>query len=144
MQIKIKKLHPKVNLPRYAHGPECDAGMDIESWESGVLQPGDIKLFATGLSVEIPPGNEMQIRPRSGLAIKHGVTVINAPGTVDPSYRGELKVGLVNLGRNPYMIHAGDRIAQIVISRYEAVDWEESDLADSVRGSGGFGSSGIR
>jgi dUTP pyrophosphatase len=92
--------------------------------------------------VEIPPGYEAQVRPRSGLALKYAVTLPNSPGTIDPGYRGEVKVILLNCGHEPYMINAGDRVAQMVVARYEAVEWEEAPLEDSHRGSGGFGSSG--
>lgn len=142
MQIKIKKLHPQAILPEYAHGPAEDAGMDVRSVETTVLVPGVPYAVATGLSLEIPSGYEAQVRPRSGLALRHAITMPNAPGTIDPGYRGELKVILLNLGQLPYEIEAGDRVAQIVVAKYEAVTWEESVLADSVRGSGGFGSSG--
>jgi dUTP pyrophosphatase len=94
------------------------------------------------LALEIPSGYEVQIRPRSGLALKHAITLPNSPATIDPGYRGELKVILLNLGRSSYEVHAGDRIAQMVVARYEAVDWEEGELAESARGLGGFGSSG--
>ncbi|MDQ2777504.1 MAG: dUTP diphosphatase [Acidobacteriota bacterium] len=142
MKIRIKKLHAGAHLPEYAHGPDEDAGMDIRSVEGAVLEPGIPKAIATGLSLEIPSGYEVQIRPRSGLALKHAITLPNAPATIDPGYRGELKVILLNLGRSEYPIQAGDRIAQMVVARYEAVEWEEGDLAESVRGIGGFGSSG--
>jgi dUTP pyrophosphatase len=99
-------------------------------------------MVPTGLTIEIPPGFEAQVRPRSGLALKQSITMPNAPGTIDPGYRGELRVILLNLGREPYTVHAGDRIAQMIVARYEAVEWEEGDLAESQRGSGGFGSSG--
>ena len=84
----------------------------------------------------------MQVRPRSGLALKHAITLPNSPATIDPGYRGELRVIMLNLGRSPYQVHAGDRIAQMIVARYEAVEWEESELGESVRGTGGFGSSG--
>jgi dUTP diphosphatase len=142
MQIKIKKLHPDATLPEYAHGPAEDAGMDVRSVEDTVLAPGVPHAVATGLALEIPSGYEVQIRPRSGLALKHAITLPNAPATIDPGYRGELKVILLNLGKAPYEIHAGDRVAQMVVAKYEAVTWDEGDLADSVRGVGGFGSSG--
>ena len=134
MQIKIKRLHPEAQLPEYAHGPREDAGMDIKSIEAAVLEPGVPKALTTGLALEIPAGYEVQIRPRSGLALKHAITLPNAPATIDPGYRGELKVILLNLGKAPYEIHAGDRIAQMVVARYEAVEWEESMLAESQRG----------
>ena len=142
MIIRIKRLHENAQLPEYAHGPMEDAGMDIRALSGVTLEPGIPNLVPTGLALEIPVGYEVQVRPRSGLALKHAITIPNAPATIDPGYRGELKVILLNLGRGPYEIRAGDRIAQIVIARYEAVDWEEGDLAESVRGAGGFGSSG--
>ena len=142
MNIRIKKLHAHAHLPEYAHGPLEDAGMDIRSVENAILEPGVPKAIATGLSLEIPSGYEVQVRPRSGLALKHAITLPNAPATIDPGYRGELKVILLNLGKAEYAIHPGDRIAQLVVARYEAVEWVEGDLAESVRGTGGFGSSG--
>lgn len=142
LQIKIKRIHPAAALPVYAHGPDEDAGLDLRSVEDLVLAPGVPQAVPTGLQVEIPPGYEGQVRPRSGLALKHAITVPNAPGTIDPGYRGEVKVILLNLGKEPFAVHAGDRIAQLVIARYEAIQWVESDLNDSVRGEGGFGSSG--
>jgi dUTP pyrophosphatase len=142
MLVKIKKLHVDAHLPEYAHGPVEDAGLDIRSIESATLKPGIPYAVATGLSLEIPSGYEVQIRPRSGLALKHAITVPNAPATIDPGYRGEVKVILLNLGQAEYQVHAGDRIAQMVLARYEPVDWEESELSESVRGIGGFGSSG--
>jgi dUTP pyrophosphatase len=142
MKIKVKKLNAEAFLPEYAHGPQEDAGMDVRSIESVTLQPGSPYAVATGLSFEIPAGYEIQVRPRSGLALKHAITIPNAPGTIDPGYRGELKVILLNAGREPYEVHAGDKVAQIVVARYEAVEWEEGHLAESTRGAGGFGSSG--
>jgi dUTP pyrophosphatase len=129
-------------VPRYAHGPDEDAGMDLHSVEAVTLAPGDTKLVATGLAIELPSGYEAQIRPRSGLALKHSITLPNSPATIDPGYRGEIRVILHNLGSEPFQIAPGERIAQMVISRYEAVQWEEGELRDSVRGDGGFGSSG--
>lgn len=142
MRIRIKRLRDDAAIPHYAHGPEEDAGMDLRSVEHVILKPGVAHAVATGLSVEIPPGFEAQIRPRSGLAAKHAITVPNSPGTIDPGYRGEVKVILLNLGLADYEVHPGDRIAQMVIARYEAIEWEEAELADSTRGTGGFGSSG--
>lgn len=116
--------------------------MDIRALEDVLLEPQIPAAVSTGLALEIPAGYEVQVRPRSGLALKHAITLPNSPATIDPGYRGEVKVILLNLGRAPYQIHAGDRIAQIVVARYEAVEWEEGELAESVRGAGGFGSSG--
>jgi len=142
MRIRIKKLDSNARLPEYAHGPKEDAGLDIRSLESTVLIPGVAQGVATGLALEIPSGYEVQIRPRSGLALRHAITVPNAPATIDPGYRGELRVILLNLGKEPYEVKAGDRIAQMVVAKYEAVEWEEGELSESVRGAGGFGSSG--
>src|SRR5205807_2960908 len=135
-------IHPAAVLPEYAHGPGEDAGMDLRAVENVTLEPGIPQLAPTGLLIELPPGYEGQVRPRSGLALKHAITIPNAPGTIDPGYRGEIRVILLNLGRDPYTVRAGDRIAQIIVARYESVEWLEGDLADSTRGVGGFGSSG--
>jgi dUTP pyrophosphatase len=140
--LKILRLRPDAAIPHYAHGPEEDAGMDLTAVEDALLDPGIPVAVATGLAIEVPPGYEAQLRPRSGLALKHAITVPNAPATIDPGYRGEIKVILLNLGRAAYRIHAGDRIAQMVIARYERIEWEEAELSDSRRGEGGFGSSG--
>jgi dUTP pyrophosphatase len=142
LTIRIKRLHPDALVPRYAHGPAEDAGVDLHSVDAVIIGPGETKLVATGLAIELPPGYEAQIRPRSGLALKYGITLPNAPATIDPGYRGELRVILHNLGREPFEIQPGERIAQMVIARYEAVEWEEADLSESARGEGGFGSSG--
>jgi dUTP pyrophosphatase len=142
MRIRIKRLSEAAFLPEYSHGPAEDAGLDIRSIESVELEPGIPRAVSTGLAIEIPRGYEVQIRPRSGLALKHAVTLPNSPATIDPGYRGELKVILLNLGRAAYHVSFGDRIAQMVLARYEPVEWEEGELSDSVRGVGGFGSSG--
>lgn len=142
MRIHVNLLHPDAILPRYAHGPDEDAGMDLHAVEEVVLEPGVPRLVPTGLAIELPPGYEAQIRPRSGLALRHAVTLPNAPATIDPGYRGEIRVILLNLGRAPYRVHKGDRIAQMVIARYEAIEWVEAELSETRRGEGGFGSSG--
>jgi dUTP pyrophosphatase len=142
MRMKIKRLVPEAQIPEYAHGAAEDAGMDLRAVSNIVLEPGTPQLVPTGLAIELPPGYEAQIRPRSGLAFKHAITVPNAPATIDPGYRGEIKVILLNLSREPYTIQAGDRIAQMVIAQYQAVEWDEGDLNESARGAGGFGSSG--
>ncbi len=108
--------------------------------ERVTLQPGVAQAVPTGLAIELPPGYEAQVRPRSGMALKHSLTVNF--GTIDPGYRGEIRVIMFNLGRADYAIEKGDRIAQLVIGRYEAIEWEEGELGDSARGAGGFGSSG--
>ena len=142
MRVKIKRLRPDARLPEYAHGPREDAGMDLFAVENVTLAPGQPQTVPTGIAIELPPGYEAQVRPRSGLAWKNAITIPNAPATIDPGYRGEIRVILLNLGRLSYEIHAGDRIAQIIIARYEPVEWDESELSHSNRGAGGFGSSG--
>src|ERR1051326_1086609 len=142
MQIRIQRVHPDAVLPTYAHGPAEDAGMDLRAVEDVMLEPGVPRLVPTGLTIELPAGYEAQVRPRSGLALNHAITSPNAPGTIDPGYRGEIRGILLNSGKAPYTVHAGDRIAQMIVARYEAVEWVEGDLADSRRGLGGFGSSG--
>ncbi|MBZ5617571.1 MAG: dUTP diphosphatase [Acidobacteriia bacterium] len=142
MHIRIQRVHPAAVLPSYTHGPEEDAGMDLRAVEDVRLEPGLPRLVPTGLTIELHPGYEAQVRPRSGLALKHAITSPNAPGTIDPGYRGEIRVILLNQGNEPYTVHAGDRIAQMIVARYEAVEWVEGDLADSKRGADGFGSSG--
>jgi dUTP pyrophosphatase len=142
LKVKIRKLREDAIIPRYAHGPEEDAGMDLCAVEAVALEPGERKLVPTGIAIEVPTGYEAQLRPRSGLALKYGVTLPNSPATIDPGYRGELKVILQNLGREVFTVEPGERIAQMVIARYEAVEWEESELSETQRGEGGFGSSG--
>ena len=142
MRIKIKRLRADAFLPEYAHGPEEDAGLDLRASADAVLAPGEPQAVGTGLAIELPPGFEAQVRPRSGLALKHAITLPNSPGTIDPGYRGEILVILLNLGREPHRIARGERIAQLVVARYERVEWEESELGQTNRGEGGFGSSG--
>ncbi len=140
MKIRIKKLHADATPPVYAHGAEEDAGLDLRAVERTVLTPGIANAVPTGLAIELPPGYEAQVRPRSGLALKHAVTVNF--GTIDPGYRGEIRVVMFNLGHTDYVVEKGDRIAQLIVARYEAIQWEEGDLSTSERGAGGFGSSG--
>jgi dUTP pyrophosphatase len=142
MRIPIQRLHANAQLPRYAHGPGEDAGMDLHAVERVTLAPGVPSLVPTGLAIELPPGFEAQVRPRSGLALRHGITMPNAPATIDPGYRGEIRIILLNVGREPYTVEPGDRIAQMVVARYESVEWAEGELGNSRRGPGGFGSSG--
>jgi len=122
MQIRIRRIYPDAALPEYAHGPDEDAGMDVRALEEVTLHPGVSHAVSTGLAIELPPGFEAQLRPRSGLALKHAVTLANTPATIDPGYRGEIKVIMLNLGREPYTVHSGDRIAQMVIARYERIE----------------------
>jgi dUTP pyrophosphatase len=140
MKILINKLHPDAHLPAYAHGPLEDAGLDLRAVERVVLEPGIAQAVPTGIAIELPPGHEAQVRPRSGMALKHSLTVNF--GTIDPGYRGEIRVVMFNLGRASYTVEKGDRIAQLVVARYEAIEWEEAALGDSSRATGGFGSSG--
>ena len=142
MRISIQRLHADAILPSYAHGPSEDAGMDLHAIETVTLEPGTPRLVPTGVAIELPPGFEAQVRPRSGLALRHSITMPNAPATIDPGYRGEIRVILLNLGQAPYHVEAGDRIAQMIVARYEAVEWSEGELGQSSRGAGGFGSSG--
>jgi len=143
MQVEIinKSRHP---LPSYA--TPLSAGMDIRAnLESPlVLKPLQRCLVPTGLFIALPPGYEAQVRPRSGLAIKRGVTVLNAPGTIDADYRGEICVVLINLSNEDFVIEDGERIAQMIIARHEQVTWNETDvLSDTERGAGGFGHTGV-
>ena len=122
------------------------AGMDLQAFltETYTLEPGERTLIPTGLYLEIPPGYEAQVRPRSGLALKHGITVLNSPGTIDSDYRGEVKVLLINHGKTPFNIANGDRIAQLIVAKHERVQWQAvSELDLSERGSGGYGSTGV-
>lgn len=141
VKIKVQKIHPDAIIPKYAHSG--DAGVDLHSCEDYILKSKERRLISTGLKVEIEKGYEMQIRPRSGLALKHGVSVLNTPGTIDSGYRGNVGVILINTSDKDYEIKKGDRIAQAVINKLENVVIEEVDgLADSSRGDGGFGSTG--
>jgi len=142
MTLRVIRLHPEAKLPSYAHGPDEDAGMDLSAVEDVTLMPGTPAAVPTGIAIELRPGLEAQLRPRSGLALKHAITMPNSPATIDPGYRGEIRVILMNLGTVPYQIHRGDRIAQRVVASYVPVEWLEEELAESMRGAGGFGSSG--
>jgi len=141
MILKIKKLNEEAVIPAYQS--ELAAGFDLHSIEDYILKPGERKLIKTGLAFEIESGYEMQIRPRSGLAFKHGITVLNSPGTIDADYRGEIMVLLINLGDEDFEIKKGDRIAQAVIAPVVQATFIEADkLSETKRGSGGFGSTG--
>ena len=130
-----------LDLPRYA--TDGAAGMDVLSAEDVTLAPGERHAVTSGLAVAIPPGYEIQVRPRSGLALKHGISVPNTPGTIDSDYRGELKVILINHGTEPFAIHRGDRIAQLVLAPVTLAEWDEvAELDETSRGAGGFGSTG--
>lgn len=146
LYMKVKIVNRSAwPLPSYATSQS--AGMDIKAniQEPVEIAPLQRVMIPTGLSVALPEGTEAQIRPRSGLAAKHGITVLNSPGTVDADYRGEIKVILVNLSDEPFTVQPGERIAQMVVSRYEQVSWDETDsLEGTDRGDGGFGSTGVR
>jgi dUTP pyrophosphatase len=146
MRVRIRRLPAALDLPLPAPGSPGSAGLDLRAAVEGdlILRPGERLLVPTGLTLEIPPGWEGQVRPRSGLALRHGIGIVNAPGTIDSDYRGEVGVILINLGEAPFTLRRGDRIAQLVISPVEAIEWEEAGgLEDSGRGSGGFGSTGL-
>ena len=142
MKVKIVN-HSKYGLPAYA--TIASAGMDLHANIEEPLVLGSLErtLVPTGIFIELPVGYEAQIRPRSGLATKHGITVANAPGTVDADYRGEVKVSLVNISKEPFVIEPGERIAPMVVARHERVEWEEvAQLSETERGAGGWGSTG--
>ncbi|MBO7654713.1 MAG: dUTP diphosphatase [Kiritimatiellae bacterium] len=141
MTVRFLRLNPQATLPAYAH--PGDAGMDLCACEQTRILPGERKLVHTGLAMALPPGTEGQVRPRSGLALKHGITVLNAPGTIDEGYRGELCVILINHGDQPFAIEPGMRIAQLVVAPVARAPIEPCDaLPESDRGTGGFGSTG--
>ncbi len=142
MVLQFKRIHPDAVLPAYAH--PSDAGMDIRSIEDISLSPGERALVHTGLVVLLPPMYEAQVRPRSGLALKFGITVLNTPGTIDSGYRGEVGVILVNLGQEEFKVKKGDKIAQMVIAPVTQPQVVETEFIDRTdRGEGGFGSTGV-
>jgi dUTP pyrophosphatase len=149
MRVRIQRLPGAHDLPLPTRGSAGSAGFDLRAASDGELSlaPGARALIPTGYVLEIPAGFEGQVRPRSGLALKHGVTVANAPGTIDSDYRGEVGVILINLGAEPFSIRRGDRIAQLVIAPVAEVEWDEAlagdELESTERGTGGFGSTGV-
>jgi len=144
LSIQIIRLPHGEGLPLPGRATEGSAGFDIASADEGELAPGSRQLFRTGFAVAIPLGYEIQIRPRSGLALKHGITLPNTPATIDSDYRGELKIALINLGQEPFQVARGMRIAQLVVSRVEAAEFTlVSTLPLTGRGEGGFGSTGV-
>jgi dUTP pyrophosphatase len=141
MKLRVKKLVDDAILPKYAH--PGDAGLDLFAVAECTLEPGITGLVKTGISMELPEGTEAQVRPRSGLALKHSVTVLNSPGTIDEGYRGEVGVIMINHGQEPFHIEKGMKIAQMLVKPVFTVDVEEADeLSDTSRGEGGFGSTG--
>ncbi|MBA2771305.1 MAG: dUTP diphosphatase [Sphingomonas sp.] len=143
IEIRFTRLPHGQGLPLPAYATEHAAGLDIRSAEELVLQPGQRHAVPTGFAIEIPHGFEVQVRPRSGLAVRHGITCLNTPGTIDSDYRGEVKVILINLGEEPFEIRRGERIAQLVPAPVLRAHFSEAEsLAETARGSGGFGSTG--
>ena len=144
--VKIKKLEnyfDKNPLPKYT--TPGAAGMDLYSSEDYILEGNGVLLISTGIAIELPEGYEAQIRPRSGLALKKRITVLNSPGTIDHDYRGEIGVILINFGKDFFVINKGDRIAQMIINKYETVEWNEvKELDGTDRGDGGFGHTGVK
>jgi len=141
IRLKVKRLSDIARLPSYSQ--PGDAGLDLCAIEAVDLLPGQSMLVRTGIAIELPEGHEAQIRPRSGLALRHGITVLNSPGTIDQGYRGEIGVILINHGSQPFHVPSGAKIAQMVVQAITTVEVEEIEhLSDSRRGTGGFGSSG--
>ena len=141
MKVKVKKLGSDAKVPKLEH--EGDAGFDLYSNENLVLKPMERALVGTGISIAFPKGFEAQVRPKSGLAIKHGITLLNTPGTIDAGYRGEVKVIVANLGNEDYSIEKGKKICQVVFNKIEEPEVEEvEELDETTRGEGGFGSTG--
>nr|WP_038016236.1 dUTP diphosphatase [Synechococcus sp. PCC 7335] len=142
MRVKILRLAQNAKLPRYEH--DDDAGMDLYAIAPQTIEPSETALVPTGIAIELPPSTEAQIRPRSGLALNHGITVLNTPGTIDAGYRGEIRVILINHAKRPFKVEAGMRIAQMVIMPVIRAELEEvAYLSNSARDRGGFGSSGL-
>lgn len=149
LRVQISWLLPEEqrDIPLPAYETPGSAGMDVCAAvpEELTIEPGEIVLVPSGFAVAIPPGFEMQVRPRSGLAVKHGVTIVNSPGTIDADYRGEVKIGLINLGRQKFTLRRGDRIAQLVVAPVVTASWQLStSLSPTERGTGGFGHTGVR
>jgi len=142
MEIQIRRINELATIPSYAH--EGDAGMDLYSIDEVEIAPGETSLIHTGITIQLPQGTEAQIRPRSGLALKHSVTVLNTPGTIDEGYRGEIGVILINHSKNAFKVVKGMKIAQMVIKPVLRVEIEEvNELTQTSRGQGGFGSTGM-
>lgn len=146
--IKIKRLEHNPDLPLPGYETEGSSGMDIRAAveEPVILNPGEVKLIPTGFAISIPTGYEGQVRPRSGLALRYGIGMVNSPGTIDSDYRGEVSIIMINWGQTPFTINRGDRIAQMIIGkvyRADLVDVNDSSLDATIRGTGGFGHSGV-
>ncbi|MBQ0156593.1 MAG: dUTP diphosphatase [Bacteroidales bacterium] len=149
VEVEIKRIgnsadDSKRELPKYATSGSAGFDLCASISEPVVIAPGERRLIQTGISIALPVGFEAQVRPRSGLALKHGITVLNTPGTIDSDYRGEIGVILINHSNVDFTVNDGDRIAQMVVARYETVSWKEvNELSDTERGAGGFGHTGI-
>ncbi|MEX2630818.1 MAG: dUTP diphosphatase [Tistlia sp.] len=146
VEVAIQRLPHGEGLALPAYATAQSAGLDLPAAVEAplTLQPGDWQAVPTGFAVALPPGTEAQVRPRSGLALRHAVTLVNSPGTIDADYRGEIKVILINLGREPFVVRRGERIAQLVVAPYLQAAWRPVErLSDSARGEGGFGSTGV-
>jgi dUTP pyrophosphatase len=142
VKIKVKKIHPEATAPIYEH--KGDAGMDVFSVQDLFLQPRERALIRTGLILEIPKGYEVQVRPKSGLALKDGITCLNTPGTIDSTYRGELGVILINHSSKPFFVQRGKKIAQLVVNKIETAKIQVvKEVSKTARGEGGFGSTGL-
>ncbi|WP_315168166.1 dUTP diphosphatase [Metaclostridioides mangenotii] len=140
--LKVKKLNPEAKLPNFAH--KGDAGMDVYSIEEAIIKSGETKLIKTGISIELPEMTEGQMRPRSGLALKNSITLLNSPGTIDEGYRGEIGVIMINHGKDDFKVEKHMKIAQMVVKPiYDINVVEVEELSDTVRGKGGFGSTGL-
>jgi dUTP pyrophosphatase len=149
VEVAVRRLAHAADLPLPAYASEGAAGLDLRAatpdGETLVIAPGERTVVPTGLAIALPHGYEAQVRPRSGLARRHGVTCLNSPGTVDSDYRGEIAVILINLGQEPFTITRGDRIAQLIVAPVSRAVWRcVEDLDETVRGAGGFGSSGVK
>jgi len=145
IRVPLKRVREGSDLPLPGHMTSHSAGMDLyaDLVEDVVLSPGERTLVPTGIAIALPDGYEAQIRPRSGLALKHGISLVNSPGTIDADYRGEISVIVINHGSEPFVIRRGERIAQMVVARFSRVEWQETEeLADTLRGGGGFGHTG--
>ncbi len=141
VEIKVLKIKENAKVPQIAH--EGDAGFDVHSTERYVLKPGERAAISSGIKLEIPFGYECQVRPRSGLALKHGISVINTPGTIDATYRGEVNIILINHGNEDYIVNEGDKVAQLIFKKLEEVNLKEvKEINQTKRGEGGFGSTG--
>ncbi len=141
IEVQFKKIHKSAFLPFYAH--EGDSGLDLRAIEDLLIPKGEYRLINTGLGMQLPQGTEAQVRPRSGLALEHGITTLNSPGTIDSGYRGEIGVLLINHGKLDYLVKRGDKVAQLVIASFVRASIKEVDILEpSQRGSKGYGSSG--